>query len=111
MTWQLMWRNVKAVVLNAILQLLVIYRWINGSVSQKKKKILQYFKVQFVFIYKNFKKKFFQKVYKQVLQNGLIALYMCVCVCIPFAIPCHIKFLKFLFSFSRNNLNLFRIFF
>ena len=26
MTWQLMWRNVKAVALNATLQLLVIYR-------------------------------------------------------------------------------------
>ena len=50
--------------------------------KKKKEKILQYFKVQFVFIYKNFKKKFFQKVYKQVLQNGLIALYMCVCVCL-----------------------------
>ena len=48
--------------------------------KKKKEKILQYFKVQFVFIYKNFKKKFFQKVYKQVLQNGLIALYMCVCL-------------------------------
>ena len=34
MTWQLMWRNVRAAVLNATLQLLVIYRC--ESVQEKK---------------------------------------------------------------------------
>ena len=33
MTWQLMWRNVRAATLNAMLQFLVIYRFVNSAQS------------------------------------------------------------------------------
>ena len=60
--------------------------------KKKKEKILQYFKVQFVFIYKNFKKKFFKKVYKQVLHNGLIALYIYIYIYIYILCISHLQY-------------------
>ena len=35
MTWQLMWRNVRAAGLNATLQLLVIYRWVEPHLGSQ----------------------------------------------------------------------------
>ena len=57
MTWQLMWRNVRVAALNATLQLLVIYRFVETFYGKRKKKQLN-FMIAFYISYKSGIKSF-----------------------------------------------------